>query len=260
MTDSDETQQPALSLKSLVDSPTLLLYGGLALLAVFVVARLLYSQFPNLYFVVIPLLCIAMLYMRWTAFGLLIPAVMLAGIVVSAELGFRSLDVSEQLLLGVSVLVAVVCSLRFLTLQRPGFDRVVTERMNFTPLGKSNPWPRRMTFGPGHLCSVLLLAGAGLLASLLCSQFASVTANRRQFADFAWQLHIDVGIIPAAYFAIRILFVLFILLWATREVLSYLDLWRNTDSVSGMLLRSELWRWNGREQRMISKQMRKNDA
>lgn len=259
MTDPIEPQQSQGPLPSRFTSPATLLYGGLALFAASAVAQLLYSQLPNLYFVVIPLLCIALLFARWAALGWLIPGVMLVGIVVAAELGFRSLDLAEHLLLGLSVLIAVVSGLRFLTLQRSGFERVATTRMNFTPIDRSNPWRQRLAFGPGHLCSVVLLAGASLIASLLCSQFASITANKRRFADFAWQLHVEVGIIPAAYFAVRILVVLFVLLLLAREILGYLDLWRNVDSVSGMLLRGELWRWNGREQRMISKQMRKND-
>lgn len=240
-----------------------LVYGAMSLMFSCIVAWPLYEQFGHWVCLAIPALCVMLILFRWAALGWVIAAATLMAILVLSQFTYQPLESGQRTWMGLSSLFLFASVFRFLATERTASEFVVTSRMNYTPINRvnsGNTLKVRSAPGIGHLLSIGVLFVAWLGARYLCGQFIKMAQDPAVYRQYARVLDNQLGLIPAGYIGISLILVLCLLLWIIREVIAYLQLLGSTKSVSGMLLRSELWKWNGREQRLISKQLRKNEV
>ena len=231
-----------------------LLYGGLALAMACLTAWNLSGFWPSWGQFAIPVCCALLIAFRWSALGWFLSIAIFTCISFISEIGLGTFRGSASLVF--LSLLTYACAFRFIaSVQR---DPVVTTRMNFTAPKRTQLLPTRLNVTGGHLLSLLLILLAWIGASLLCGQFAAITESRQAYQLLADDLKQNIGIVPAGWIAIKLFLILLTAVWLANEVLQYMSVNRSRSDVGGIVLRDELWKWNGREQRMISKQLRKN--
>lgn len=150
---------------------------------------------------------------------------------------------------------SIFASARLLALSKPVVTPFASRRVNFSPVRPQDLG--QGTVGWGHLLSLPMLILAWWSAGHLSNQLSIFATSRRAYQQAYAMLHERVGILPEWYVGLKALFLLTILLWICRQIFAYLALRRQEPSVAAMHLRSELWRWDGAEQRMVGKQLGK---
>jgi hypothetical protein len=231
-----------------------IVYGSVAVISS--VAYVLLLQESHEFLVVaVPLLCL--LSLRWRLFAPLIPAAIFIGILWITLSDINSLRDVNQTLLALVSLVTVATVSRFQTTVDSVARPEVSTRVNYTPSGKSIAATRGL--GTGHFVSLALILFGWLAAGIVCGKFIEITNDAVAYQDYAALLRRRVGLIPEAYIGMTLLFTLTLLLWMARAFFSYSVIRQRGGELAAMHLRSELWKWNGYEQRIISKQIRKNE-
>ena len=131
--------------------------------------------------------------------------------------------------------------------------------MNYTPTKPAMPAVQKLDGAAsskridfGLLFTLAFLFIGWFVAGYMASQLASVLRNYRNARAF---LDRRIGLLPEWYVGLIVLFVLAASLWLAQQVFSYLMLRQRAGSVAAMHLRSELWKWDGYEQRQIGKEL-----
>lgn len=232
-----------------------LLYGSIALIGTCLIAWMLYERLDHPFSAGIPVVCAIALASRWSILGWIVPAMVLVGIglVTRANLNFVGLDAG---VMAITCLITFASLLRYLARFRITGNPFLTTRFNYSPGQETTPLQH---ISVGHLFSLVLILCAWLVAAAMCREITHVTSDVKLYAIYSQRADSELGLIPEGYWGIQLFVTLLLIFWVARQILGYLHLRRNARAVAGMALRSELWKWNGREQRMISKQMRKNN-
>lgn len=179
-------------------------------------------------------------------------------LVFDRMLVFDSMAMSsvESLLLGITGLTIIATAGRVQSIMHPSVRQVITQRVAYTPAAAGS---LRQFVAPSHLISLLLFLVAWFAAGYLVADFNLATSNPQQFERYRLHLKQNVGLVPWAYLGIQLVVLLGLFFSVVHGVLSYLRCRNNDGMMAAMLLRHELWRWNGSEQRMIAKALRNRD-
>lgn len=231
------------------------IYGSVAVIAS--VAHVMLLQEAHAFNVVaVPLLCL--LSLRWRLFAPLIPAAVFIGILLMTLNDITTLHSVDQTLLALASLVTIAAAWRFQTSVCTIASPAVSTRVNYTPSNKSIAATHPLE--AGHFVSLALVLFGWLAAGILCGKFIEITGDAEAYREYATLLRRRVGLIPEAYIGMTLLFTLTLFVWMGRAVFSYMVVRQKSGELAAMHLRSELWKWNGYEQRSISKQIRKNEV
>lgn len=211
---------------------------------------------------------VAALASQWRSFGVVIPLLILWSIACIDFFSTTTLiNTPLRYLLVCTGVLSIVAALRYRTVAQPVAKLMASTRMNYTPqqavnsLSKSQAATKRGyhlgNVGFGHLLTLPLLVGAWWLAGYLSTQLVTFAASRRAYRAAYQILDGRIGLVPEWYVGVKILFTLTIAIWIVRQIFDYLALQHDDPSVANMHLRSELWRWDGSEQRMVGQQLGK---
>lgn len=211
----------------------------------------------------VTVLCIGLTLFRWTVFEALIPPVALGGLGILGFIAGNSVPQSSGgHVFALAVIATVAAAARLQSLAKRASHRITSSRMNYTPTRTSKSSAARglqTRFGVGHFLTIGFVLFAWWFAGYLSSQLTAFVRSPNNYRQAYRLLDQRVGLLPEWYVGIKILFMLTLLLWLIDRVFGYLSL-RQDGSVAAMHLRSELWKWDGSEQRMVAKQLQKNEV
>lgn len=229
-------------------------YGFLTLLSCALVSFLLYSRGASIVCAAPILLCAVALVMRRSFLLFVLPYVVMVTIcvtVLSDRLQFSAMRGSA---LAISAFVAVAVSSRLHGMLFPTSRRVLTQHVVYSV----PPVSRSRQRAASHVVSLVFMAIAWWFAGYLNSDFA-MAVNSSQFQEYRIWTSESFRMVPWAYCGIKIVIVLATLFSVAYGLLSYLQCRSDSGMMAAMLLRHELWRWNGKEQRMIAKALKHRD-
>ena len=244
-------------LRALGFSPVPWAYAILALASALLLQQIFSNQGVTRVQVVIPILVVAVILTRWNVLEALIPPIVLACVGGLGVMGRLFEDPGQQTLLAGATLVLFASLTRYQSWFRNAEPLGMTTRFNYTP---ATSVPRARPALPlGAVMAFVLLPLAWLASGWLCSELLQLSSDHNLALEYKYELQQTIGLdIPEVYLGMKLLFTLAITFWVTKNVLDYFCFRRDGDELAAMHLRSELWRWNGREQRLVSKQIRKN--
>jgi hypothetical protein len=156
------------------------------------------------------------------------------------------LDPTEPLVvgLGIGCLAMISLSHRLLVRSRGAVPADAVRDGWTTAVRRTRDLQSRSPPGAAELASLLLLPAAWFAASVL-SDWASAFDPDIARAEF--------GLLPPTYLAVRLCLVLAAAIFILRTILDYLRSTFSTGRQASITLRQELWDWNGREQRIVSR-------
>ena len=160
----------------------------------------------------------------------------------------------EQIQLALCAVATFAATLRFQSARDFAYSSAIRSHLDFRPLARSIP---QQSLGGGHFFSIGFWIGSWLFAGFLCSHFTILTGNRRLYGEYRRLIDIQIGLIPEWYIGMKLLLSLGLLLGAARFILAYMRLQQPHTNESALLLRSELWNWDGRDQRRVARARRK---
>ena len=214
--------------------------------------------FPSVVFFIMPVITVALI---WNQSNFVAGVAIFLAFLSMAILGFSerfqldSLGSFEQFFVSASGLIYIAFVLRFSTVSDSQLGGLLTSRINYTPTRKIDDSQKAMQ---GNYMSAGLLIAAWLFAGYLCGDLRRIQEGG-VYRRMLLQLRANIGLeTPEIYLAMKLLITLMLLLWIVNQVFSYWQFRSDSGSVAAMHLRSELWKWNGSEQRRVSKQGRKN--
>lgn len=211
----------------------------------------------SLYMLCGPALFIALLSFYFRIFpAIVVPCFVLIGLVMYDLFSRSSLVLGWQAhAIVFTGLVSIVASSRCLAFARPTVPLFASRRVNYTP--HHRPDDKKGRIGWGHFLSVPMLLLAWWMAKYLSGQLTVFATSDQAYKQAYMILHKRLGILPEWYVGLKVVFFLAFLLWICRQIFGYLTLQRREPSVAAMHLRSELWKWDGSEQRMVGRQLGK---
>lgn len=206
----------------------------------------------------LPLLCLLLIVSRWHVFAATVPAALFFSLGTIGITGIRMAGGELSLSLGSLGLLAAVARFQTCTARTGG--SVATSRWNTTPMPKVMQ-QSRFTWHVSKLVTLAICLIAWLLAGLACAELTEISTNRQAYLQYLEDLRADWGLeIPEVYIGMKLLIGMALISWLARAIFIYQGLVKAGGELSSIHLRSELWKWNGSEQRMISKQLKKNQV
>lgn len=201
-----------------------------------------------------PMLAAGCVLLRWRILKLLLPVAIFAPFVLGGltlrtypTTGDPPLRTEAVMFAGCSLLLLVVSQRFSAATSGQQVTRLVTDRFNYSPVAAATDLPRR--FGLQDWVSLGLISLACILGAWICRPL-----NQQMPAVP------HVAVLPEAYFGIKFCLFGAVVVWCLRTVLDYLRTMFDRDrDLASMHLRSELWKWNGSDQRMIGKQTAKSE-
>lgn len=216
--------------------------------------------FPTVVFFIMPVITGALIWNQSKSVaGVAIFLAFLSVAILGFPEHFRRDPLSslEQFLVSASGLIYIAFVLRFSTVSDSQLGGLLTSRINYTPAQTFDESQKPMQ---GNNLSAGLLLASWFVGWFLCGDLKRIQENQNKAYDrMVEQLRASIGLeTPEIYLAMKLLITLMLLLWIVNQLFSYWQLRSDSGSVAEMHLRSELWKWNGSEQRRVSKQGRKN--
>ena len=216
--------------------------------------------FPSVVFCIMPVITGALI---WNQSKHVAGVAIFLAFLSVAILGFPPKDFErdsfssfEQFLVSASGLIYIAFVLRFSTICDSQLGGLLTSRINYTPAQTFDESQKPMQ---GNNLSAGLLLVSWFVGWFLCGDLRRIQEDEDVYKQMSLQLRANIGLeTPEIYLAMKLLITLMLLLWIANQLFSYWQLRSDSGSVVEMHLRSELWKWNGSEQRRISKQRRKN--
>lgn len=209
----------------------------------------------------VPLWAIGLVFSRSAVFSALLPLS-----VLGALAGIRYVSPPtfvagpQRYLLALSGITTIVLAARYSALCMPAAERIASQRLNYTPTYitmKPESRTSRSRIDLSWLFTLGFLVIAWSVASYMSSQ---LSAFLRNYETVRIILDRRIGLLPEWYVGFIVLFVLGGVLWLAQQFFGYLVLRQRDGSVAAMHLRSELWRWDGSEQRRIGRELGRKDT
>ena len=231
-------------------------YASIAaiLTAIFLVFGIGYSTWLAF---AIPLGCLLLAF-RWQVFAYGVPISIFGCLLMRALTNFENVSEGTASPLALTAGIAIMATWRLHTSLNPVAQAAITTHVNYVPARRSLDKTEHLT--PTHATSCILIVIGWFVSGMLCKKLIEITADERAYEVYAELLKARVGLIPEAYLGMNLLFAIALVFWVAWTCFSYLQLRQRRGSVAGMHLRGELWKWNGAEQRSISRQLRKNET
>ena len=199
-----------------------------------------------------PAIVIGLLSLFIRLFAAIVPGFVLVGLVMYGLLNRSTLLFSmEAKLIAFSGLIAIVTSARLSGLNKPFSRLIASRRINNSASGNKASTP----IGWGHTLTLPLLLFAWWFAGFLSSHLTLFARNSHAYGKAYGRLHENLGVLPEWYVGLKVLFFLTFVLWICRQIFGYVALKNRDRGVAAMHLRSELWRWDGTEQRWVGRQL-----
>jgi hypothetical protein len=242
-------------------------YGVVLVVSFVVFGRLIASEWAfRSNYVWISAFALAAFALKWRAFGIMIPLLVLWSLAWIEFFSSSTLvNTPQRYLLACTGVLSIVAALRYRTAKQPVSQLMASARMNYTPLQAVNSLSKSTgksaenvgRIGLGHLLTLPLLFCAWWCAGYLSTQLVTFVSSPRAYRSAYRILDQRIGLLPEWYVGVKVLFAITILIWVVRQMFDYVALLHRDHSVAQMHLRRELWRWDGSEQRMIGKQLGK---
>lgn len=224
---------------------TRVLIGAMTFVTAVLVGLLLYEHNASAMVAVsLPVVCFLLCVFPWSPMIAVFPVILFYAFVVEDVRLWNDLGSQTYLLVVSSVaLISLVTRLPYVTWGDPWMN-ARTGRMHFARV-REVP---NVSFGmPQLLCLAWIFSAAWFGISLATPIEKGLTLGPH------------VGIIPEAYFGMRIVFAFAIVAFLARGLLSYWQLLTNPRSLSSVVLRREVWRWQGGEERRLARFFRKQN-
>lgn len=204
----------------------------------------------------------------------LIPSTIIAGTIVRKPFLFRvapvltfglvltvasstSLPIAFSFVLTVVTLSLVAAVARLEQIVCSSAHQAATLQITYVPISRS--FDLQNSPSNRHLMSLLFILGAWLLTAYWTFDFSWSVTDVRVFNQYREGLQLRFGLVPAGYLGIQLVFLLATLFAIAQGMLFFFKRSDGTTSMSQLLLRHELWKWNGWEQRKIAKALKKRN-
>lgn len=219
--------------------------GALICGTAIVVSLLLYEHNASATLAVaLPVVCLVLCLFPWAPLVALFPAVLFYAFVIEDVQWWTDLGSQTFLLVFSCVaLISLLARLPYVAWNDP-WSKARTGRMHSTRVHEA----ARISWGMPHLLGLAWIFGATCIGISLATPI-----------EKGLTLGPHIGIIPEAYFGMRIVFVFAIVAALARGFLAYGRLLGNPRSSSAVVLRRELWWWQGGEERRIARAFRKQN-
>jgi len=242
-------------------SPSELIFAAIWIACAFAIGHLLFGTLDSRLVFVLPGICVVAYFFRISILFRLFPFFVLALIgsrfhlsqTMVGSFGSTLLGL-EPSVLGIVSLITIAIGARLQTLLIPVHQKVVTERIIYSPTQLK---PGLSQVANSYFVSLLFIVCAWLLAGYLNSQFAWATQNTSNFENYRSSLRQGIRLVPWAFNGIRLTIYLATLFAVIHGLLSYVRCRNNNGQMGAMLLRHELWKWNRWEQKAVAKAARK---
>lgn len=233
---------------SQIEIPGKAVYGVPAFVVACLFAYAIYGQGESVlaWAAVVPFLVAVSAWTGNRLFAFAIPIVLLVQVEIWQPTYF---DRFTYTVFGVACMLVLALSFRLLTVAHSVFPRG-TVRKHLTVVWEQSEHDKRspQSFHWFELVPFLLLPIVWLLSGMLMDRVSGFD-DRVSRSEF--------GLLPETYFLFRLAVVLTVLILVLRSGLAYARSFFAPAKLSGIDLRHEIWSWNGREQRLVGKQVRK---
>lgn len=218
-------------------------YSTLLTVAAAFIAYCLYLSFASMNWVVIvPLMSATFVFCRWRVLALAIPAVVFFVIGISS---IEAMDYGQQLVgslpLGMACLILIACTMRYQVFAH----HEATTHLVIPPTRKHGTVESRFatSFHIEELASLILIPIAWAISAFTV----------RLMSNGLSQAQSEYGLLPQGLLAVKMTLALAFLFLVFQGALGYCRS-RCRDRVgASMVLRQEIWKWNGQEQRVVAK-------